>query len=260
MCRDGLNGWRHAIFESVLREMSDAYSVRLQRSLGVWPWMPGIPLPAAENSYIMASEGLCAFAVPLEHGRVFFSLWMFLGEIRIRVKVTGGLLAKALTSERDVVDEIVICFDGTPCDRMTSVNSDTLFDWIVKDKTVASSALMMRALGGDEEASALIADGIAKIWSHIYWSVMNILVSHGQRASGGGGGIGGGVYLVEARDGACDEVLRLLAAVEGCVAQRVVRQTEGRHFILTSCAHAGPMQEALSTFGAKVVCVEMESL
>lgn len=258
--RDGLNVWRHTILELVLREMLDANSVRLQRSLSVWPWPAGLPLPAINDSYIMAAEGVCSFSVPMRHGRIFFSLLMFLGEVRVRVKVPGAMLGNAVAVGRDVVDEIVTCFDGTSCDRVASTNSDTLFDWIFKDKTIASSALMMRGLGGDEEASALIADGIAKVLAQIYWSVMNILVGHGLSAADGHPSDSVSLFLVDARSGSCDDVLRVMGNVAGLEIQRVLAQTGGRHFILASCAEDKALWEALAPFANQVTWARMEAL
>lgn len=167
--------WRQQIFEQAAQELSDSTMPRLQKLLGLWHWANTLPYPRREDITLLASLGTMHFTIPVLNQHLFFSVFYFLGELRIGVRIPAILLHL----HDSIGASVRCCYDGNVATRETATDSGTFYDWIWKDSGLASIDLMTRSLR-DPAIRGQIADGLAKSLMHLYMSVMNILISQGQ--------------------------------------------------------------------------------
>ena len=169
-----VHGWRENVFGIVAGIMTNPHIPTVQKQIGIWHWNLGIPLPDRKSLLIMGESGTMSFRTNIDGHELFFSIFMFLGEVRLGFRIPNAILDR----HADIKEILAHCYDGVRCPRVVEGDDAVFFDWIFKDRGMASTALMARAIE-DKVASALIADAIANAMLHIYMSVMNVVLEKG---------------------------------------------------------------------------------
>lgn len=167
-----VNVWRQRILETVADRICDPTLQTMQKLLGVWHWSTGISLPNRKDCIIISDGALTAKVLIGNAAPLIFSIWAFLGEVRIGVMVPNDLISEATG------DLFKTAFDGQPCTRVTRQTKYTMYDWIFRDVGFASTTLMADSLE-NSAYEQLISDGIANVSTHIYMSFMNTLIGAG---------------------------------------------------------------------------------
>jgi hypothetical protein len=171
---EAVHEWRNGIFKTVAEIMTNPHIPTVQKQIGIWYWNVGIPLPQRESLLIIGQSGTMSFRTLIDGEEIFFSIFMFLGEVRLGFRIPNPLLER----NEQIKEALSLCYDGERCPRMVESEDAVFFDWIFKDRGMASTALMAKAVD-DKIASALIADAIANAMLHIYMSVLNIVLTLG---------------------------------------------------------------------------------
>lgn len=165
---DSLSAWRVSILDQAAMVIADPSQPQLQASIGVWDWGNKIPYPERSDITILPNGCMVFNAKAAEHV-IHFSVWMVTGEIRVGVKIPATLV-----SAENIRSRVASAYDGAPCTRVATIGNSIMFDWIFKEG-FAGFDTMVEGLR-DPLIASVIATRIGEILTHIYLSVLSMLI------------------------------------------------------------------------------------
>lgn len=156
------------IFDRVMSRMTDANEHAIQRAVCVWS--PKHPPPVDRQAIaIFPEHGYMSFSVQLSRSRLYASLSVHTGEVRIGIVVPSDFAV----AMRDL-----IMHPGRaepPTRTLDFGETGTLFDWIIT--TGACSTETMLAAMSSPTVSDAVADYIAHRAHNLYFSILEILAA-----------------------------------------------------------------------------------